>query len=264
MCLLFIGYRCHQEFPLFVAANRDEFFARETRQARHWGNGVIAGQDGQAGGTWLGIGPNSRFAAITNRRGSPPKDGLRSRGELTANFLSGSMSARDYAQTVALQSQNYAGFNLLVGDSSSLYYLANDNQTAPTQLAPGYYGLSNGVLDEPWPKVSKGKQRFQELASRPSALTTDKLIELMNDREKAPDHELPSTGLSLALERRLSSAFIQNERETSEDILGAQDYGTLCSTALIFSREGERRFHERNYDAQGRPTRSHFFHLTAD
>ena len=99
MCLIFIGYRCHQEFPLFVAANRDEFFARETRQAHHWGNGVIAGRDGRAGGTWLGIGPNSRFAAITNRRGSPPKEGLRSRGELTANFLHGSMSAHDYAQS---------------------------------------------------------------------------------------------------------------------------------------------------------------------
>ena len=264
MCLIFIGYRCHQEFPLFVAANRDEFFARETRQAHHWGNGVIAGRDGRAGGTWLGIGPNSRFAAITNRRGSPPKEGLRSRGELTANFLQGSVSAHDYAQSIALQSQDYAGFNLLVGDASSLYYLANDKHAAPTRLAPGYYGLSNGVLDEPWPKVSKGKQRFQELASQTSSLTTDRLIELMDDREKAPDHELPSTGLSLALERRLSSAFIQNEKGASEDVLGVQDYGTLCSTALLFTREGERRFHERNYDAQGRPTQSHFFHLTAD
>ena len=174
------------------------------------------------------------------------------------------MSAHDYAQTIALRGIDYAGFNLLVGDINSLYYLTNDNQSTPTQLTPGYYGLSNGVLDEPWPKVSKGKQRFQELASQPSALTTDRLIELMDDREKAPDHELPSTGLSLALERRLSSAFIQNEKEASGDILGAQDYGTLCSTALLFSREGERRFHERNYDAQGRPTQSHFFHLTAD
>jgi uncharacterized protein with NRDE domain len=264
MCLIFIGHRSHKDMPLIVAANRDEFFARETRQAHCWDDGVIAGRDGRAGGTWLGIGPNLRFAAITNRRGNAPREGIRSRGELTANFLRGSATPADYAASIAENGQDYAGFNLLIGDADSLYYLNNEVQATPRELAPGYYGLSNGVLDEPWPKVSKGKQRFQELASQASSLTTDRLIELMDDREKAPDHELPSTGLSLALERRLSSAFIQNEKGASEDVLGVQDYGTLCSTALLFTREGERRFHERNYDAEGRPTQSHFFHLTAD
>ena len=261
MCLIFIGHRSHKDMPLIVAANRDEFFARETRQAHCWDDGVIAGRDGRAGGTWLGIGPNSRFAAITNRRGSAHKGGIRSRGELTANFLRGSATPADYAASIAENGQDYAGFNLLIGDADSLYYLNNEVLAAPRELAPGYYGLSNGVLDEPWPKVSKGKQRFQILASESQELTTDTLIALMDDREKAEDHELPSTGLTLALERRLSSAFIQNEKDPNEEILGLHDYGTLCSTALIRDQKGNVRFHERNYDALGRPTQSHFFHL---
>ena len=92
-------------------------------------------------------------------------------------------------------------------------------------------------------------------------LTTDTLIDLMDDREKAEDHELPSTGLTLALERRLSSAFIRNEKDPNEETLGLHDYGTLCSTALIRDQKGNVRFHERNYDALGRPTQSHFFQL---
>ena len=125
------------------------------------------------------------------------------------------------------------------------------------ELEPGLYGLSNGVLEEPWPKLRAGKQRMADLLANEKNLTTDQLIALMDDRSLARDEELPATGLPLELERRLSSAFIEN----SEYQDGLADYGTLCSTAVMLHATGELRFQERNFDSQGLASRSHFFHF---
>lgn len=262
MCLIFISYRSHAQYPLVVAANRDEFFARETQQAHLWDGGVLAGRDGRAGGTWLGVRKAEdggvRFAALTNRRGGTVTEANRSRGELSANFLNGSASAADYAHAVAARADDYAGFNLLVADDEAMFYINNDSAAgSPNALEAGCYGLSNGVLEEPWPKLTSGKRRFEELLASPQRLETDALIHMMNDRSRPAPHELPSTGLSAELEHRLSSVFIENE-PGSESL---EDYGTLCSTALIVNSGGTLRFHERNFDRGGRAERSHFFHL---
>lgn len=262
MCLIFIAHRSHDQFPLVVAANRDEFFTRQTTQAHLWPNGVLAGKDELAGGTWLGVNRKNRqlrFAAITNRRGRADAASTRSRGELTTQFLTSSVSAQDYADSLSSHAQDFAGFNLLLSDGNSLLYVTNDETSSgPILLNPGIYGLSNGVLDEPWPKLVRGKQRFTELISNAHDLETDALIRLMDDRSKPADEDLPSRGLPLALERRLSSLFIENEPAEND----LRDYGTLCSTALVLDQQGLLRFHERNFDSLGRANRSRFFHMS--
>lgn len=259
MCLIFISFQNHPQTPLAVAANRDEFFARESLQAHRWDNGTLAGRDGRAGGTWLGLRPTGtgiRFAAITNRRAAAAPASPRSRGELTTDFLAGSQSAEDYAAEVGRRAGDYAGFNLLVSDGQTLCYVGSEAKK-PQQLPPGCYGLSNGVLDEPWPKLRDGKARFTELLRSQPQLKTDVLIALMDERTPYEDSQLPSTGLPRDIERRLSSAFIVNK--PADDVLA--DYGTLCSTALIVDSQGGLRFHERNFTRDGGVSRSHFFSI---
>ena len=168
MCLIFVGFQSHPQYPLVVAANRDEFFARESQQAHRWQDGTIAGRDGRAGGTWLGLRPSAggfRFAAITNRRAAVAPASPRSRGELTSDFLAGSLSAQDYATEIQSRAGDYAGFNLLVSDGNALFYVGSET-TKPLQLPPACYGLSNGVLDEPWPKLRDGKRASASSCSR--------------------------------------------------------------------------------------------------
>ncbi len=261
MCLIFLGFQSHSQFPLVVAANRDEFFARDTRQAHRWEDGTLAGRDGRAGGTWLGLRPSGRgyrFAAITNRRAASAPAQARSRGELTTQFLAGSQSAEAYAKAVQSRAGDYAGFNLLLCDGDRLFYVGSELSNA-LELAPGIYGLSNGSLDEPWPKLRTGKSRFSDLLQSSASPTTDSLIALMDERTPAADSQLPSTGIPKDLERRLSSAFIVNEPE--HELLA--DYGTLCSTAVLVDSEGALRFHERNFDRQGQASRSHYFSNTS-
>ena len=257
MCLIVFAHRASPEYPLLLAANRDEFFQRPTRQAHAWtdesGREIfIGGKDLQAGGTWLGISREGRFAAVTNIRDPSQTDPKpRSRGSLTLEFLDAAMSASDYAETLSASFADYAGYNLLIGDGETLVYV-NNSERLCRKLGPGIYGLSNGLLDAPWPKVLKSKQALTALLQSGEALTVDQLLNLMQDREPAPDDALPATGLPLALERQLSSAFIHNIE---------RDYGTLCSTAII--RESGKRIHfcEQNYDRHGDTTESHYFRL---
>lgn len=257
MCLIFVGFQSHPQYPLVVAANRDEFFARESQQAHRWQDGTIAGRDGRAGGTWLGLRPSAggfRFAAITNRRAAVAPASPRSRGELTSDFLAGSLSAQDYATEIQSRAGDYAGFNLLISDGKALFYVGSET-TKPLQLPPACYGLSNGVLDEPWPKLRDGKTRFSQLLQSQARPSTDALIALMDERTPADESQLPSTGLPRDIERRLSSAFIVNDPKDQ----ALADYGTLCSTALLVDSQGGLRFHERNFARDGQPSRLHFF-----
>lgn len=257
MCLIIFAYQTDSRFPLVVAANRDELFSRPTAQAALWtdeesGRQILSGRDKQAGGTWLGTTQNGRFAAVTNIRDpSQTQRRPRSRGDLTRQFLGGNASPRQYCAVLAESYEQFAGYNLLVGDSDSLFYVNNHEQEV-WELEPGLYGLSNGLLNSSWPKVDKGRARLQALMQRPEELTTDALLTMMGDRSQAIDADLPDTGIDIAIERKLSSAFILNpERE----------YGTLCSTALIVDRSGATRFSEQNFDSLGNRTQGHAFQL---
>ncbi|MDU9402039.1 NRDE family protein [Pseudomonas sp. zfem004] len=238
MCLIVFAWRPGTARPLIVAANRDEFHARPTQALGAWEDapGVYAGRDLEAGGTWLGVGPQGRFAALTNIRDPRQALGPRSRGELVAAFLQGELGVEAYLDSVASRSGQYSGFNLLVGDAGQLGYL-HARDAAPRLLEPGVYGLSNAGLDTPWPKLVKARSGLEKLLE---SAEPEQLLSLLADGEPASDSELPETGVGLATERLLSSVFI-----------ASQNYGTRASTVLIVDERGRRRMVERSFGPFG-------------
>ena len=242
MCLIVVGWRVHPDYPLVVAANRDEFYARPTARADFWADApeVIAGRDLEAGGTWLGITRDRRFAAVTNVREAAAAKGLDSRGRLTRDFLAGRQRAADYVGEI--DRAEYAGFNLLVSDDESLWYCSNRSPKS-LDLAPGIYGLSNHLLDSPWPKLVTARQGFgRALASLPDP---SPLFAILADDEIVPDTELPDTGIPLDWERRLSAIFVRSE-----------PYGTRASTVVMLAAAGGITFEERSFGPNGQPLQS--------
>ncbi len=240
MCLILLAWKAHPRFPLVVAANRDEFFARPTASAGFWDDAsqVLAGRDLEASGTWLGITRAGRFAALTNYR-DPARNDSRapSRGALVARFLTGDETPAAFERMLAAEGPRYNGFNLVFGECAAaraqLRYFSNCGDRLRT-LAGGIYGLSNHLLDTPWPKVSAGKSA---LARALSALPAQApLFELLRDEHTYPDDALPRTGVSQEWERLLSASFIRSP-----------DYGTRSSTVLIVNDQGEARFIEQTF-----------------
>lgn len=238
MCLIVLAWRPGHAMPLVVAANRDEFYARPTLPLAAWEDapGVFAGRDLEAGGTWLGIGPDGRFAALTNVRDPDQPLGPRSRGELVAGFLRGRESPFDYLERVRSRASDYSGFNLLVGDARQLCYF-NPRTGAPRLLPPGLHGVSNAALDTPWPKLERARAA---LAERLDAADPHSLLELLADTQKPQDEQLPETGVGIATERLLSSVFI-----------ASPNYGTRASSVLRVHADGRREFLERSFGPHG-------------
>ena len=257
MCLIIFAYQSDPQSPLIVAANRDELFSRPTADASHWldedsGQQILSGRDLQAGCTWLGVTQNGRFAAVTNiRNPSQLEKAGQSRGDLTRAFLISDESAEQYCSTLAKSYDQFAGYNLLVGDGTALFYV-NNQQRQIWRLEPGIYGLSNGLLNSSWPKVDKGRERMQALLESKQKLSTDALIAMMADRAQAEDPDLPNTGIGIDSERKLSSAFIVNSDKV---------YCTRCSTAVIVDQSGDTLFSEQNFDCLGNKTSGHAFLL---
>jgi len=242
MCLIIVGWRVDPHFPLVVAANRDEFHARPSAAANFWADApeVVAGRDLEAGGTWLGITRDRRFAAVTNVREPGAAKGLLSRGRLTQAFLEGRHSAADYVAGIAMG--DYSGFNLLVSDGRSFWYCSNRG-AKPLELAPGVYGLSNHLLDSPWPKLLTARQKFSRaLKHLPDR---EPLFDILADDEIVPDSELPDTGIALDWERLLSAIFVR-----------AEGYGTRASTVVVQSADGSINFEERSFGPGGAPIQS--------
>ena len=156
MCLILVAWQVHPDVPLAVAANRDEFHARPAARAAFWDDrpDILAGRDLQAGGTWMGISRAGRFAAVTNYRGGTEPGAAHSRGSLVTQYLGGTEIPR-----LAERKTAYSGFNLLAADGRSLWWLSNRDSEA-RQLAPGWYGLGNLLLDSP--DVEAHKQRFRD------------------------------------------------------------------------------------------------------
>ncbi len=254
MCLLLIAHSVSPRYPLVLAANRDEFFARPTRQAGLWPKeGIIAGRDLRAGGTWLAIGLNGRFAAVTNVRESGGNGaGSRSRGELPLDFLRGRMSPAQYLAENADRFDQYAGFNLLLGDLDSV--CCGGNRSAGVFEAAGeIFGVANGAPGSDWPKVLRGKEKIAALLGGDADLDCDLLIDQMRDATTAAEAELPVTGISRERESRLSSIFIPT-------LPGG--YGTRCSSVLIREEDGECHFSEWNFNAAGEIAERHYFNFS--
>lgn len=237
MCLLALAWRQRRDWPLLLAGNRDEFHRRPAAPLALWPGGFVAGRDLEAGGAWLGARGDGRFAVVTNYR--DPLDTAvrpRSRGDLVVDFLAGDAPAADFARSVQRRAANYRGFNLLLGDRASLWYVGSRAGPA-RELPPGTYALSNALLDTPWPKVERLRGRFDDALAQadPGPLA----IAALADRATAPDALLPDTGVGLDWERALSAAFIV-----------APGYGTRCSTLLALA-PGRGRMLERRHDAIG-------------
>jgi uncharacterized protein with NRDE domain len=240
MCLIVLAWQAHPDYRLVVAANRDEFRARSSSPAHWWTDvpNVLAGRDLEAGGTWMGITRQGRFAALTNYRDpSGHRPGAPSRGTLVRDCLSGGTDTETTLRALATVSGQYVGFNLFMSDGRTLG-IHESSTAAVRTLEPGIYGLSNHVLDTDWPKLRRARSRFAEaLQTLPEA---GPMLELLRDSTPAPDHDLPRTGVSLEWERMLSPVFID-----------APDYGTRCSSLILVGHDGHTRFTEWTWNDEG-------------
>ncbi len=254
MCLLLIAWKNHPRYRLILAGNRDEFHDRPAAPLNWWHDDprILAGRDLKAGGTWLGVARSGRFGVVTNYRDlQAPIEGAPSRGNLVPRFLTGATSPKEFLDDLRGAAMRYSGFNLLVGGSRALYYFSNRGPKAPTVLAPGVYGLSNHLLNTPWPKLVRTRTRFAELVAQPD-VNAEKLFGVLADREPAPVDGLPATGLPNDWERLVSAPFIVNER-----------YGTRCSSVLMVERNGRTILHERRFDPAGLQTGTSRFEFTS-
>lgn len=233
----------HPHYPLVLLANRDEFYARPSRRAQWWLEtpGILAGKDLQGGGTWMGLNRHGAFAALTNIREPDAFDPKAcTRGELVIDWLKSSGDPPSYLKSVDSRADSYNGFNLLLGDASTVWHYDN-RQRQPRSLGPGIYGLSNAVLDTAWPKLEAGKAELAQ-ALHKERLDQEALFDILLNEELAPDEFLPSTGVSLEWERLLSARFIKSP-----------EYGTRVSSLLLMHREKPVYFEERAFVPSGPP-----------
>ena len=213
MCLILLAWHAHRRHPLVVAANRDEFHARSAGRAEFWRDApeILAGRDLEAGGTWMGVSRNGRFAALTNYRGGRDVNAVESRGALVTGFLSGNLSPADYVAGLSGRRAAYSGFNLLACDGRELWWLSN-RDGGSRRLKPGIYALGNFLLDTP--EVDEPKVRFSQ-ALEP-AVAVEPLFNLLAGSQ-----------------------------------IVAPRYGTRCSTVLVTEDNGAVAYSERAFDAAG-------------
>lgn len=253
MCLLVLAWKHHPRYRLILAGNRDEFHDRAAAPLNWWQDDprILGGRDLKAQGTWLGVARSGRFGVVTNYRDlQAPVESAPSRGQLIPRFLTGATSPKEFLDDLRGAAPRYSGFNLLVGGTRALYYFSNRGP-APTALAPGVYGLSNHLLDTPWPKLTRTRERFNALLAQPEIAPED-LFTMLGDREQAGHGDLPSTGLPEDWERVVSAPFIVNER-----------YGTRCSSVLLVERTGRTILQERRFDAAGIQSGNSRFEFTS-
>ena len=237
-----------------MAANRDEFFARATLPAAPWPESpaIVGGRDLEKGGSWLALSASGRLAAVTNfRDGTRSKGGRRSRGLLVSDFVLSDLDPRRFLERARTACDAYDGFNLLVAANDELLHYSNVSDEI-TPLTAGVHGLSNHLLDTPWPKVERGKAAVQRLlANQPETLAAG-LFDALSDTQPAAEEDLPYTGVSLEWERQLASIFIR-----------APGYGTRASTVVLMERSGKLTLIERNFSPDGRPAETRTLQLPA-
>lgn len=248
MCLLAFAINEHPDYPFVFVGNRDEFHDRETAGAHWWKDAphVFGGRDLEAGGAWLGVGREGRFAVLTNFRDPDQhKPGAPSRGELAREFLAEQMDDREMGDWLLEEGRNYAGFNILYGklgpEPDIAWYSNVGGLPAPQRVQPGIHGLSNHLLDTPWPKVERTTAALQRILAAGN-VSHDQLQSILADRRPATDERLPETGIPLEWERLLSAPMIVSAR-----------YGTRASTSVLLDRDGNLSFRETSLDRDGKP-----------
>lgn len=237
MCILFIAIQQHPDYPLIIAANRDEFYARPTRSSQFWAEepDILAGMDLQSGGSWMGINRRGYLAALTNFRAPHLiRADAPSRGFLVSNYLR--QPEQNYSNTLLSTASDYNGFNLLYGHWTALSVFNNVTESL-TPLTKGVYGLSNANLDTPWPKLTSGVDTLSEYLQQAETVKPMALFDILSNQELATDNELPDTGISKQWEKALSSIFINLE-----------SYGTRSSTLLMIDKAAQCHWLERVFN----------------
>ncbi|HEX6223811.1 MAG TPA: NRDE family protein [Chryseolinea sp.] len=238
MCLIFLSINNHPTYKLIIAGNRDEFYNRRTAVANYWPDyqDVVGGRDLEAGGTWLGMTRSGKIGMVTNYRDPQNiNSNAPSRGHLVSDFLIHHDDAEEYLKNISVNGKKYNGFNLILGNVNELWYCSN-YKTGIEKLSAGFYGISNHLLETPWPKVVRGKERIKPLLSN-AIVDPEALFEILYDVQVAADSMLPNTGLALERERALSSMFIKTD-----------GYGSRCSTVILVDQNDQVSFAERVYD----------------
>lgn len=239
MCTLAFAWDEHPRYRFVFAGNRDEFHARPAAAADWWADPEwLGGRDLAGGGTWLGVDRAGRFAVVTNfREGKRAEPDKQTRGKLVTDFFAAD-DTELFRERLDHDGDRYSGYNLVFGElGNALYYHSNRGRSGG--IPPGIHGMSNHLLDTPWPKVNRATGRLAELLSRP-AIETDELFDLLADREPARTRDLPDTGVGPEMEKLLSSTFIVSP-----------DYGTRCATAILLHHDGLMQFAERRFEVDG-------------
>ncbi|MFA6223519.1 MAG: NRDE family protein [Desulfomonilaceae bacterium] len=239
MCLVLLSFKNHPRYRLVLAGNRDEFYDRPTAPADFWEDdpNVVAGRDLKEGGTWMGVTRTGRIAVLTNFRDpSHKKSHAPSRGHVVSDFLKSRETPLKYIQTLVPKAHSYNDFNLLLGDNNQIYFMSNRNGKWRS-LAAGIYGLSNHLLDTPWPKVKCGRDAFMRILSQGHQFAADAIFKILADRTQPDDRLLPDTGIGIEWERILAPIFV-----------ASSDYGTRSSVILLIDFEDNVIFMERSYD----------------
>lgn len=245
MCLLVLAWQAHPRYRLVVAANRDEFHDRPSAPLARWAapdDPIAGGRDLRAAGTWLAVDTTGRFGAVTNfREPQRPATAAPSRGNLIPQYLRSEQTPDRFLACLAPSASHYAGFNLLLADGSSLWYATNRSDTFARALAPGIYGLSNGLLDTPWPKLRRVREGFHAWLAADGEQSVAGLFALLADRTQvARSKDLPLTGVDPAWEQVLSAPFVVHPA-----------YGTRCSTVVLVERTGAAYIAEHRFDSHG-------------
>ncbi|RTL43017.1 MAG: NRDE family protein [Burkholderiales bacterium] len=253
MCLAAFALNAHPRFPLVIAANRDEFFARAAAPMAWWSAGgveVLSGRDLQAGGTWFGLTRAGRLALLTNvREPGRQVQGAPSRGDLVVGWLRSAATAPEFTRTL---SSGYNAFNLVMGDlRAGAWHCHSNRNGGHVPLADGIHGLSNAALDTPWPKTEGLKAELGRALAASADLhgLVARLFSALAQQAPAPDTELPDTGVGLAQERLLSPRFV---RIPDPEQPRRARYGTRCSTVLVQGADGSLWVAERSVTAEGR------------
>lgn len=249
MCLILLALDQHPEFPLVLAANRDEFHARPTEPMHWWyDRRILAGRDLRSGGTWLAVRGDGSIALVTNYRSGIAEPAERSRGAIPLQLLDENVS-RESMSRLHHQRRFYGGFNALASDGSRWFYSGSEDRIACRQLLRGHYGLSNHLLQSDWPKVKRGRDGVRRaLFNTDAQALHESLISTLRDHTPATDNLLPDTGVGLELERTLSPLFIRGEA-----------YGTRATTIVTAGRHGEIRVSEQQYGPNGIAGECHRF-----
>jgi len=237
MCLIVFAYKTHPQFDLIFAANRDEFYKRPTRAAQFWDDhpDLLAGKDLTGGGTWMGVNRSGQFAALTNYRDpSITKENPPSRGQIVLDYLSGGNNPAAFLKNMHQQAGRFMGFNVLTGTPDHLFHYSNQQGKINT-VEPGIHGLSNHLLDTPWPKVDRAKSALNKLLKK-EHVSEEALFDVLKNDQPAPEETLPNTGIPADLEKKVSPIFIKSN-----------NYGTRSSTILLVDKKGRVTFEERRF-----------------